>query len=537
MINLELSKELNPFLIYDDVRKRYTMSSLNSKLTIETNIPKSGRYMICVKYNSINTPNLRLKVNGQLYDNNFCRSKTCSLDYIITINYKNGPYNFNKGKNNLELLCAGRFPEIYNIYMEEYVPLPGIVYQYKPSDFIIIRNFNVYGGFYWNLNNILVGLISCDIYKKIPVICMDAGFYLNNTDLEPTMIKYCDNWFSYYFEDPVKIPACFYKYLVSTKKKVPCSPGTIKMNRPDFVFSYNRKTFSIFNKVKRHKEMLNKYIKLHPNIELYIDKIKESVFDQKDENLKYIGIHYRGTDKIAEDSAPEEHPIHYEHNKIYDVVKNKKEELEKDGNSVYIVITTDENPFLKFMIEKFGEKVLYYKDALRSEINTSGMNENFEKIVPRDKKIDISNLDNDEKKKYNLRDTLINNSLHIGFKDKSNYRKGLDCLIDAKILDRCDVYFKSKGNFSLFCKYFNTNENLEIYDLNDIFTGNIVPEVNNNEEKDVEKIEEQVELLENNEEEQIQSVELVEQVNVEVEEKINEQIEPKEVVDNKSIDN
>ncbi len=478
MINLELSKELNPFLIYDDVRERYTMNSLNSILTIETDIPDSGRYMICVKYNSINTPNLRLKVNGQLYDNNFCRSKTCSMDYIITINYKNGPYNFSKGKNKLEIFCAGRFPEIYDIYMESYEPLPGIVYQYKPSDFLIIRNFNVYGGFYWNLNNILVGLTACEIYKKIPVICMDAGFYLNNTDLEPTMIKYCDNWFSYYFEDPVKIPACFYKYLVSTKKKVPCSPGTIKMNRPDFVFAYNRKTFSIFNKVKRHKEMLDKYIKLHPNIELYIDKIKESVFDQKDENLKYIGIHYRGTDKIAEQNAPEEHPVHYEHNKIYELVKNKKEELEKDGHSVYIVITTDENPFLKFMIEKFDEKVLYYKEALRSEINTSGMNEDFEKIVPRDKKIDISNLETDEKKKYELRDTLINNSLHIGFKDKSNYRKGLDCLIDAKILDRCDVYYKSKGNFSLFCKYFNTNENLEIYDLNDLLSEKKDDEIN-----------------------------------------------------------
>ena len=228
MINLELSKDLNPFLIYDDVRKRHTLSVMNGSLIIKTDIPNSGRYMICVKYNSINTPNLRLVVNGKLFDNNFCRSKTCSLDYIITINYKNGPYNLNQGENKLELLCSGRFPEIYDMYIEEYVPIPGIVYQYKPSDFLIIRNFNVYGGFYWNLNNILVGLIACEIYKKIPVICMDAGFYLNNTDLEPTLIKYCDNWFSYYFEDPVKIPACFYKYLVSTKKKIPCSPGTIK---------------------------------------------------------------------------------------------------------------------------------------------------------------------------------------------------------------------------------------------------------------------------------------------------------------------
>ncbi len=471
MINLELSKDLNPFLIYDDVRKRHTLSVMNGTLTVKTNIPETKRYMLCMKYNSINTPNLRLKVNGKLYDNNLCRAKTCSLDYIITINYKNGPYVFNKGENTLEILCNGRFPEIYDFYIEEYEPIPNIVYQYKPSDFIIIRNFNVYGGFYWNLNNILVGLIACEIYKKIPVICMDAGFYLNNTDLESTFIKYCDNWFSYYFEDPVKIPGCFYKYLISTKKKVPCSPGTIKMRRPEFVYAYNRKTFSIFNKVKRHKEMLKKYIKLHPNIELYIDNIKKTVFNQTEENLKYIGVHYRGTDKIAEDTAPEEYPIHYEYNKIYEILNKKKEELEEQGSTVYIVITTDENPFLKYMIEKMGDRILYYKEGFRSEVNTSGMNDDFEKILPRDKKIDISNLNNEEKKKYELRDTLINSSLHIGFKDKSNYRKGLDCLVDAKLLDRCNIYYKSKGNFSLFCKYFNKNDDLEVFDLNDIMTG------------------------------------------------------------------
>ena len=121
------------------------------------------------------------------------------------------------------------------------------------------------------------------------------------------------------------------------------------------------------------------------------------------------------------------------------------------------------------MEEKFGDRLLYYKDALRSEANTSGMTDNFEKIEPRSKKIDISNLSEEEQKTYNLRDSLIDSSLHIGHKDSSNYKKGLDCLIDAKILDRCDVYYKSKGNFSLFCYYFNTKENLEFYDLNDLY--------------------------------------------------------------------
>ena len=119
----------------------------------------------------------------------------------------------------------------------------------------------------------------------------------------------------------------------------------------------------------------------------------------------------------------------------------------------------------------------------------------FEKIVPRDKKIDISNLETNEKEKYELRDTLINNSLHIGFKDKSNYRKGLDCLIDAKILDRCDVYYKSKVILAFLY------ENLEIHDLNDTNVNKMRKKIGansgfteNNEVNDVEQTEEQVEL-------------------------------------------
>ena len=473
MITLELSKELNPNLIFDEVCKKYTLNRLNGVLKVKGVIPKTGRYMINMKYNSISTPNLRLVINGNLYDNNFCKTKTGSLDYIISINYKNGPYNLKEGDNNIEIYCLGRFPEVYELNIEEYVPLPMKIYQYKPADFLIIRNFNVYGGFYWNLHNILVGLMASEIYGKIPVICMDTGFYMNNTDLEGTMIKYCPNWFSYYFEDPVKIPASLYSYLVSTKKKIPCSPSTMKNNKnPNFIYAYNRNTFLRFNKVQRHKEICEKYIKIHPNIEKYIDYIKSQVFNQEGEKLKYIGIHYRGTDKIAEKNSPEENPIHYEYNKIYNILKKKKEDMEKEDHDVYIVVTTDEQPFIDFLVEKFNEKVLYYKEGLRSTINTSGMKENFEKIIPRNKKIDVSNLSNDQQKTYKLRDNLINSSLHIGYKNESNYKKGLECLIDAKLLDRCDVYYKSKGNFSLFCYFFNKNENLEYYDLNEIVTEN-----------------------------------------------------------------
>ena len=474
MIPLELNKDINPNLIYDDICKKYTLNRLNGVLKINTEIPENGQYMINMKYNSIDNPNLRLQVNGVLLDNNFCKTKTGSLDYIISINYKNGPYNLKKGNTLIEILCFGRFPEVYELYIEKYAPLPIQIYQYKPADFLIIRNYNVYGGFYWNLNNIIVGLMACDAYGKIPVICMDTGFYMNNTDLEGTMIRYCPNWYSYYFEDPVKIPASLYGYLVSTKKKIPCTPLTIKSQQnPNFIYAFNRNTFNRFSRLNKYKETCQKYIKIHPNIEKYIDHIKSQVFTQEGENLKYIGVHYRGTDKIAEKNSNEEYPIHYEYNQIYEILNKKKSKLEGKGNDVYIVVTTDEQPFIDYLVERMGDRVLYYKEGLRSNANTSGLTENFEKIESRSKKIDTSNLDEKEQKTYNLRDNLVNSSLHIGHKTESNYKKGLECLIDAKLLDRCDIYYKSKGNFSLFCYYFNTNENLQVYDLNDLVKGNI----------------------------------------------------------------
>lgn len=474
MIPLELSKELNTNLTYDEVTKKYSLSKNNDKLKIKYNLLQGGKFMLVIKYNSLNNPNIRLGLNGKIIDNNLLKNRTGSLDYIISLNYKSGPYSINKGENIFELFCIGIFPDIYDIYLEEFQVLPLQVYQYKPSDFVIIRNFNVYGGFYWNLNNILVGLSVCSIYRKIPVICLDTGFYMNNNDLEGNFIKYCSNWFSYYFEDPAKITSSFYSYLVSTKKKVPCIPKYLKSNNPNFVFSYNRQTFNIYGNLKKNinnfKKMCNKYLKIHPNLELHINKIKKNIFTQKGDNIKYLGIHYRGTDKIAEKSTPEEYPIHYEYQKINEILSLKKEELEKEGFDVYVVITTDELPFINFMVEKMGSKILYYKEGLRSQLNTSGLKDNFEQIVPRNKKIDIKNLSQEEKNKYNLRDTLINSSLHIGHKEESNYKKGLDCLIDAKLLDRCDVLYKSKGNFSLFCYYFNINKNLKLYDLNDLFT-------------------------------------------------------------------
>ena len=85
MLNLELSKDLNPNLIYDKVSEKYTLNKLNGILTVKNEYSKTGYYMLNMKYNSIDTPKLRLFVNNTLYDNNFSKTKTGSLIILFLL--------------------------------------------------------------------------------------------------------------------------------------------------------------------------------------------------------------------------------------------------------------------------------------------------------------------------------------------------------------------------------------------------------------------------------------------------------------------
>ena len=85
------------------------------------------------------------------------------------------------------------------------------------------------------------------------------------------------------------------------------------------------------------------------------------------------------------------------------------------------------------------------------------------------KKIDFKKLKKEAEKKFLLRESLVNNSIHLGNKHVSNYKKGYDCLIDSLLLSDCNILYKSTGNFSMFCKLFNKKiDDLEVIQLNNI---------------------------------------------------------------------
>ena len=96
------------------------------------------------------------------------------------------------------------------------------------------------------------------------------------------------------------------------------------------------------------------------------------------------------------------------------------------------------------MINIFRDKIIYYKDASRSVINTSGMIHNFTNIPRRDMTIDEKLLNGEQLITYKARERLLENSLHLGNKNISNYKKGIDCLTDALMLENVDILYNQK---------------------------------------------------------------------------------------------
>ena len=411
-----------------------------------------------------------------MVNSNFLNQPTGTYDKILSHRFEDGPYKLKVGYNNFVIECEGIFPDIYSLEMtpliENINKYPSIS-SFKKSDFILIENYNNYGGFYWCLNNYMICCYVCEKFRKIPIVNFNSGLFMNNTNIESSLIKENTNWFYNYFENPIGyIPYTIHNSVINSSKRKTLDEITLpilEQNKiigdEDTVTYFNRYSFKLFTREfhtkKPYRAILDKYIKILPNIKKHINDIKLRLFPEKSPLNKFIGIHYRGTDKIEEKGSIEQHPIHYKYNEVSNLVYKKLKDYSRQNPKfkVYIVITTDEEPFLKFMINKFRDKIIYYKDASRSVINTSGMIHNFTNIPRRDMTIDEKLLNGEQLITYKARERLLENSLHLGNKNISNYKKGIDCLTDALMLENVDILYKSKGNFSMFCMLFNKNPN------------------------------------------------------------------------------
>jgi len=144
-------------------------------------------------------------------------------------------------------------------------------------------------------------------------------------------------------------------------------------------------------------EIISNYFEFKP----YLLKMVYAFIDANFNRKKVIGIHYRGTDKVTESPRVPYEQVLSELNKI-----KQPEDL--------IYVATDEADFLTYVETHFPRQTLSIT-ATRSQNG---------------------------------------HPIHLG-KKASGYQLGLEAMLDAHLLAKCDILIRTSSNLSLFSTYLN----------------------------------------------------------------------------------
>lgn len=230
------------------------------------------------------------------------------------------------------------------------------------------------------------------------VHCHEKGFYHGmEVNFEKGGYYYDeahgDNWWTYYCE-PIK---------VGDKNNVhhvmgdpPGHPGWIERI------------------LTRHqaKAYIEKYIRIKPYI---MDKVTQF---QINNFIGYyvITLHYRGTDKFYHDSR--EVPYSDVARQVDKVIK------ERVGDQYKIFIATDEQRFLDYMVQRYGDSVCF-NDAMRS-----------------------------------------NNNQPVHINNTNPYQQGLEAVMDVLLLARGHYLIRTTSNLSRWSTFFNPD--IPVFELNQL---------------------------------------------------------------------
>jgi hypothetical protein len=201
------------------------------------------------------------------------------------------------------------------------------------------------------------------------------------------------NWWEYYFEPIYSGPP--------TEGITIDHPGDMLKSKwnTDAISNITRESAAYF---------IKKYIKVKPNLQQKIDDFIKLKFGQHT-----IATHYRGCDKSSE--APRVH---------YSVISDEvKKHIKYDSK---IFVASDEQAFIQYMVNCFGNKVIY-TDAIRSP--------NHDPIHH-----------------------------HDGHAMSNPYKLGEDAVIDCYLLSRSNTLIRTFSNLSSSAA--NINPDLKVIDLN-----------------------------------------------------------------------
>jgi len=318
---------------------------------------------------------------------------------------------------------------------------------------LVMHNFNQSGGFCWQA--IYCVIMAKEMANKNNlklVICLDSGLYYE--DKKEFQEKYkdhidldCNEWFSYYFESiGIHEPHIKKLWKQGLLNNLPNLTKYDKDNLHEIGYIFDRETYEKRNNSINFREIYKSTIHTRPYIKKMIDDFADEHFKGK----FMIGIHIRGSDKFPSLNDDEDGPIHFTYEK-YAVELLKRYEIEKLKHpKVAIFVCSDEQSAVHFIMEFFKKRniecISTGNSVIRSDVNTSGINFDVHKCVGSANLVDPDCI---------FYHSLPEKSIHRGMKHLSSFKKGLDVALETNLLAKCNIFYRSRGNFSSCVLYMN----------------------------------------------------------------------------------
>ncbi len=216
----------------------------------------------------------------------------------------------------------------------------------------LIYTDNNMRGFFSLFNLVLDGLEFAEYYHLTPVI----EFGENTIYHEKNGIDGVMNSFEYYFKEPSEISL---ESAHHSKNVVFYEPPHRKLAIPDFYCTVGA-SLTDDDKMKeylnRRAQTIKKYIRFSDNAQKYLDDTVGSLISGE----KTLGVHVRGTDMNAGYNG---------HAKVVlptEYLETAKQVF-KTGDFKQVFLATDETAVIKLFEEFFGDRLVYFRDSLRSD--------------------------------------------------------------------------------------------------------------------------------------------------------------------------
>ncbi len=224
----------------------------------------------------------------------------------------------------------------------------------KDKNIYFIHHGKKTSGFFAEMRTLLKYFAYADRFGFAPVVLWDSSLpYAEEKEVQGTK-----NPFEYYFVQPsgISVEEMYQSYNVFHAKEIHVSQSFLSREIAGGENGY----WMSEKYMERLSEYVKKYIRLNSYTKEYInDNIKQLI-----NGKKTIGVHIRGTDF---NNHYNNHPVSVSVEKYLNAV----DEILQNDKYEQIFLATDDLRILRQFMDRYGGKLLYYEDVIRTDVNQS----------------------------------------------------------------------------------------------------------------------------------------------------------------------